>query len=121
MSKELTLWVDDLRNPCKLGMDEQNTVWVLDYFQALNMLEKNNEFTVIHLDNDLGEHSPEGKSVFSFIEYMLHENRLPQLKAVFIHSDNASAVRSMLSAKDVFKEKYDVHVEQKMISASQYQ
>lgn len=120
MNKELTLWVDDLRNPLKLGMDEQNTVWVLNYFQALNMLEKNNEFTVIHLDNDLGEESPEGKSVFAFIEYMLHENKLPQLKAVFIHSDNASAVRSMLSAKDVFKEKYGVHVEQKMISASQY-
>lgn len=119
MTEDLTLWVDDLRNPWKLGME--NTVWVLDYFQALNILDNNDQFTVIHLDNDLGEHSPEGKSVFHYIEYLLHENKLPFLECIFIHSDNASAVRSMLSATEVFKEKYGVTVQQKMISASQYQ
>ena len=118
--KELTLWVDDLRNPWKLGMDKHTTLWVLDYYQAISMLNVNQEFSVIHLDNDLGEKSPQGKAVFDHIEFMLFENKLPNLKCIFIHSDNASAVRSMLSAKDLFQEKYGVEVKQKMISPSQY-
>ena len=117
---EIILWVDDLRNPWKLGMCEKNTLWVLDYYQAINMLNARQDFHTIHLDNDLGENTPQGKAVFDYVEFMLHENKLPNLKAIFIHSDNASAVRIMLSAKEVFQEKYGVLVKQKMISRSQY-
>jgi hypothetical protein len=101
-------------------MCEKNTLWVLDYYQAINILNARQDFHTIHLDNDLGENTPQGKAVFDYVEFMLHENKLPNLKAIFIHSDNASAVRIMLSAKEVFQEKYGVLVKQKMISRSQY-
>lgn len=115
------LWVDDIRNPFKIMKFGTECSWVLDFYQAKNMLDNCQDFTAIYLDNDLGsETAPQGKDVLLVIEEMLFNNQLPYLDAIYLHSDNASAVNGMLSAKENFRERYGVDIIRHTLSRSAY-
>ena len=117
------LWVDDIRDPFKImGFSPDECVWVTSFHEAVNMLSKRDDFTAIYLDNDLGEASEkEGGHVLNHIEEKLFFDQLEDLQDIYVHSDNASAVRKMLSAKDVMEEKYGVTMGQLIIPRSAYQ
>lgn len=108
------LWIDDLRDPVDYIDTNQyeSVLWLKTYSDAHAMVS-NRYYDVIHLDNDLSdEHDRQGKHLFNYIEELLYSGRLPNLKSVIIHSDNSSAVRSMMLAKDNFKQNYNVDVSQ---------
>lgn len=93
-------------------MEEYSVFWENNYDDAYTTLGTTNA-SIIHLDNDLSDpEDRQGKHLFNYIEYLLHEGRLESLKEVRIHSDNSSSVVSMMTAKDIFQEKYNVLVSQ---------
>lgn len=110
---KMKIWVDDLRNPDDFIGDpvyQKDLVWAKNYSSAIDMIERNkNTVSCIHLDNDLGKASEkEGRHVFNEIEGMLYHGQLPALQKIVVHSDNSSAVDGIMSAKDLFREKYQI-------------
>lgn len=106
------LWVDDLRDPYVFMNFKQDVTWAKTYESAIKILT-NEDFDIIYLDNDLGnEDGFQGKHVFNYIEELLYFKKQCDLTMIYIHSDNSSAVRTMLSAKDNIKIKYNVDMEQ---------
>lgn len=107
------LWIDDLRDPDNFintdGYDE--VVWTKTYDGAL--VDIKFDYDVIHLDNDLSdEQDRQGKHLFNAIEEWLDSGLLKNLNKIVIHSDNSSAVRNMMLAKERMLEVYGVTVEQ---------
>lgn len=107
------LWIDDLRKPSDfIDVDGYTLCWTQTYdssHDAITVFEPN----IIHLDNDLSdEQDRQGRHLFNYIEYLLHEGHLRDLQEVRIHSDNSSAVSSMMLAKDNFQDQYGVKVSQ---------
>lgn len=108
------LWIDDLRDPTNF-IDTNNydeIVWSKNFDDALIDI-KYFDYDVIHLDNDLSdENDRQGKHLFNTIEEWLDNGLLKNLKKIIIHSDNSSAVRSMMLAKERMLDVYGVIVEQ---------
>lgn len=106
-----TLWLDDIRDPVKYGVPD--AVWVKDADQFLNALlmlvldEKMNELEEVHFDNDLGEGS-EGYSMFVYLEEALHKGSFKNLKRIYVHSSNPSAVHKFMLASRALKYHFDI-------------
>lgn len=102
------LWIDDLRDPTNHVDGEW--VWAKTSNEAYKYLSSN-KFEVISLDNDLGE-PVEGIHIFDWIEERLYwkDIELSRLKTIYVHSSNVRAVKRILSARDIMKEKYDINV-----------
>lgn len=97
----LLLWLDDLRDP-KDFIDTdvfKKVLWAKTFSEAISVLEDySDNITHISLDNDLGE-DKEGNDVLNFVEELLHSGELPNLREVYVHSHNPSAVDKMMLAK----------------------
>lgn len=107
------LWIDDLRIPSDfIDLKKYDSVlWATTFDEGISYIEQ--DFQTIHLDNDLSDADDrQGKHIFNRIEEYLNDGKLPNLKQIIIHSDNSSAVSSMMGAKDLLKDKYDVRVTQ---------
>lgn len=108
------VWIDDLRNPMNFLSHEMQTnlVWLDTYQKGLDyVIENESKITRIHLDNDLSDPDErEGKHLFNEIEFLLHDGLLANLTEIYVHSDNSSAVNNMMSAKDIFKDKYGIQL-----------
>ncbi|WWZ74769.1 sensor kinase protein [Proteus phage J3S] len=105
------LWLDDNRRPPEYVISTGKTYWAYDrdtFMKCINNHMK--EIKEVSLDNDLGIKDFEGKDAFLIIEALLYSNNLNNLKTIYIHSHNSSAVDYMYSAKDSFKDKYNVDV-----------
>lgn len=102
------LWVDDLRDPTMHVQGEWT--WAKTSEAAFRELATN-AYTVVSLDNDLGEET-EGKDIFNWIEERLYlqDIDLSRLKAIYLHSSNVEAVRYMHQARDHFKCRYGIDV-----------
>lgn len=116
------LWVDDLRDPYKLtDYSHEECFWAKDYDQAIDYIEANPDINIICLDNDLGdENAPQGRDVLNLIEEKLFYQHFTKLEGISIHSDNASAVNYMMTAKDVFRDRYGVSMTRNIIPQSRY-
>lgn len=108
------LWIDDLRNPNDfIDVNGYTVVTWKDTFEKGQAEVELDLYDVIHLDNDLSdEKDRQGKHIFDYIEELLHFGKILKLKKIIIHSDNSSAVRYMMGAKAIFKDKYGVEVSQ---------
>ena len=106
MSKKL--WVDDMRDPSQHVNDDWT--WVKNSTDAFREISSN-KYSIISLDNDLGE-DVEGKHIFNWIEERLYwkDIDLTNLKEISIHSSNIEAVRYIMGAKSIMKEKYGIDV-----------
>ena len=102
------LWVDDIRDPT--SHVNGDWVWAKTSKEAFDYI-KSNTFSVISLDNDLGE-SIEGIHIFDWIEERLYwkDINLNKLDTIYVHSSNIQAVRRIMSAKDNMKTKYGIRV-----------
>lgn len=108
----MILWIDDLRDPINYNINK-NYIWAKDFDSAKKAMSENQTIIKeIHFDNDLGEIKPnkEGKHLFSLLEYMLYNGEMKKLKRIYIHTSNSSAANSMMSAKNVFLEKYHIKI-----------
>lgn len=109
----MILWIDDLRNPNQYNIS--NCLWLKNFNSAKKaLLTHQSEIEEIHLDNDLGESEPnrEGRDLFNILESMLYNGDMKKLKKIFIHTSNSSASRSMMTAKKIFLEKYNIIIKQ---------
>ena len=99
----MRIWLDDKRDPCDYGYPD--AVWVknaIDYKLLLIgcILEDDGlSIEAIHFDNDLGEKT-EGYDLFLKIEELVHKEKLPGLKQVFVHTSNPGAAQKFMLAKD---------------------
>lgn len=102
------LWVDDLRNPEEFVKGEW--VWVKTSADAIKELQKN-KYEVVSLDNDLGEEM-EGKDIFNWIEQRLYwkDIELTKLKRIYVHSSNVGAVRYIMNARNIMRDKYKIEI-----------
>lgn len=107
------LWIDDLRDPKRfINIQEYESVYWADTFEE-GIAAIADDYDHIHLDNDLSDpYDRQGKHIFDYVDEKLFYDELDNLKAIIIHSDNSSAVHSMMLAKDRFRENYDVTVHQ---------
>lgn len=106
------LWIDDLRNPANfINIDEYDTVTWMDTYDKGHSEVERDLYDVIHLDNDLSdEQDRQGKHILYYIEELLYYGRIKNLKKIVVHSDNSSAVASMMGAKHILKDKYDIQI-----------
>ncbi len=109
----INIWVDDLRDPAKYGYP--NAIWCKTSEQYLTRLMlfvlagKIEDVVEIHFDNDLGERV-EGYDLFVMLEETLHKGSLKNLKKVYVHSSNPSAVHKFMLAARSFKHHFGVDV-----------
>lgn len=107
------VWLDDLRDPF-LHIADQNVaaemIWFKDYDSAFVFITENAaSIAELHLDNDLGDPAGrEGKHLFNYVETLIHEGLMPELHFIQIHSSNSSSVNNIMSAKDIFRDKYGI-------------
>lgn len=111
------LWVDDIHPPSTSPVELDNPTWVknanefyttIDYAVDMGL---DNTVEYISFDNDLGdENEKEGYHCFLYLEELLHNGRFPNLQTINVHSDNTSRVQQFLSAKPVFKKKYNIEI-----------
>lgn len=97
----LLLWLDDLRDPKDFTDTDvfKRVIWAKTFSEALSALDGcSDNITHISLDNDLGE-DKEGNDVLNLVEELLHNGELPNLREVYVHSHNPSAVDKMMLAK----------------------
>lgn len=102
------LWVDDIRDPTEHVSGDWE--WAKTSDEAFAELSTN-KYSTISLDNDLGEEI-EGIHIFDWIEERLYwkDIDLSNLKTIYIHSSNIEAVRRILGAKHIMKDKYNITV-----------
>lgn len=100
------LWVDDLRDPKVHVSGDWH--WAKNSEEAFQEL-KTNKYSVVSLDNDLGEET-EGIHIFDWIEERLYwkDIDLSNLKTIYVHSSNIQAVRRILGAKTIMRDKYGI-------------
>lgn len=117
------LWIDDMRDPAKfIASPDLNITWKDTYTDAEQELRANGlDYDEVWFDNDLGdEQFRQGKHLFNILEelfYFHHNQREINLKAVYVHSDNSSAVHSMMLAKDIMKG-YGVTMQQRIFKSN---
>lgn len=102
------LWVDDLRNPEEFVKGEW--VWAKNSSEAFRELQTN-KYEIVSLDNDLGE-DVEGKDIFNWIEQRLYwkDIELSKLKKIYVHSSNVNAVKYIMNAKHIMRDKYNIEI-----------
>lgn len=113
-SQQNVLWIDDLRDPNDFinTWEYASVYWVDNYDAALLELNRD-DYNIIHLDNDLSDpYDRQGKHLFNEIEYKLHNGDLKSLSVIIVHSDNSSAVHSIMTAKENMKDRYGVTLQQ---------
>lgn len=111
------VWVDDLRNPTDFLTDQNDFVglhWLKTYESGFKFVVRNAKtLERIHLDNDLSdEKDRQGYHIFNAIERLVYQGKMPNLKEIIIHSDNAGAVQRMMTAKQNFKDRFGIVVRQ---------
>lgn len=109
----MKLWLDDIFDYSVSAVKPKDTdwLWAKNFDQFKQLLENHEkDIQLISFDNDLGE-DLEGKHCFYLMEELLSEGKLRNLKNVILHSDNISAVTSMLGAKNYLKSIYGIEVQ----------
>lgn len=109
----MKLWLDDIFPPTvsSIQPDAKDWLWVKNYDAFVKAIEAHEgEIELISYDNDLGEEK-EGKHCFNMMESILHDGYLANLKRVILHSDNSSAVNSLLTAKDSLDRYFNISLE----------
>lgn len=109
----MKLWLDDIFPPTVSSVypDDKDWLWVKNYNSFIEAVEKHeNEIELISYDNDLGEEK-EGSHCFNFMESVLHDGYLANLKCVILHSDNTGAVNLLLTAKDSLDRHFNISLE----------
>lgn len=122
MNKKI-LWVDDIRDPkiIKNQEPEADITWAKTFSEAYELLENCDYFDAIYLDNDLGdENDREGADLLNFIDERLYFNLIYGISAIFVHSDNASSVQRMMSAKSRFQDVYNIKLSQLIFNKKDY-
>lgn len=122
MNKKI-LWVDDIRDPkiIRNKEPEADITWAKTFDEAYKILESCEYFDEIYLDNDLGDPTDrEGADLLNFIDERLYFNLIYGVSSIFIHSDNASSVQRMLSAKSRFQDVYNIHLTQIIFNKKDY-
>lgn len=108
------LWVDDMRDPAKYGYP--NAVWCKNSHQYVRYLmlvmldNRTDELVQIHYDNDLGEETAEGYDLFVMMEEALHKGSFKNLKQIYVHSSNPSAVHKFMLAARSFKHHFGIDI-----------
>lgn len=109
----INIWVDGIRDPADYGYP--NAVWCKDSSQFLTKLMcivldgKMDSLLEVHFDNDLGERT-EGYDLFVFLEESLHKGSFKNLKKIYVHSSNPSAVQKFMLAKDSLKKYFGIEM-----------
>jgi hypothetical protein len=111
------IWLDDIHHPRVSPFHLESPQWIAngnDFIDIVDLMiadGTHNNIDLISFDNDLGEeYDIDGKYCFNYIESLLNDGYFKNLKTIVIHSDNSSAVNSMMAAKDIFKEKYNINI-----------
>jgi hypothetical protein len=109
----MKLWLDDMFPPTfsSTHPNDADWVWAKNFSEFESLIQLNEkDIKLISYDNDLGDtiHHKEGKHCFSFMEEMLFNDQLKNLKDVILHSDNASAVSVMMTAKDSLQQRFGI-------------
>ena len=110
-------WVDDLRNPIDFLTNQSDFIglhWLETYESGFKFVVRNAKVLErVHLDNDLSDAKDrQGYHIFNAIERLVYQGKMPNLKEIIIHSDNASAVKGMMTAKDIFRDRFGIVVRQ---------
>lgn len=109
----LSIWVDDIRDPAKYGYP--HSVWCKDSSQFLTKLmclvldQEMDTLEEVHFDNDLGERT-EGYDLFLILEEALHKGSFKNLKRIYVHSSNPSAVHKFMLAARGLKHHFGIDV-----------
>lgn len=110
----MKIWLDDIRDPKDYGWDDALWVKSAQELQMLNIFYvcegKTDKVEEISFDNDLGKFSPEGYYCFTKLEQMLHEGFYKNLKKIYVHSSNPSAVHKFMLAARTFKANYGIDI-----------
>lgn len=113
----MQLWLDDIHSPSASPLHLDSPQWISngrDFIDIVDLMISDGSHTnvdLISFDNDLGdENDIDGKYCFNYIESLLNDGYFKNVRTIVIHSDNSSAVNSMLSAKDIFKDKYNINI-----------
>lgn len=122
MNKQI-LWVDDIRSPDLIRKDEPEAdiTWAKTYGEASDIIGQCQYFDAIYLDNDLGdENDKEGADLLNLLDEKLYFNLIYGISEIFVHSDNASSVARMMTAKTRFQDAYNIKLSQKIFNKKDY-
>lgn len=109
----MIVWLDDIRDPVKYGYP--GALWIKNSQDfngyMLSALDERINITEIHFDNDLGELSDgEGYDCFVTVENLLYSGELKDLKRIYVHSSNPSAVHKFMLAARAIKYHFGIDV-----------
>lgn len=114
------LWLDDIHSHKASAVPLEHPIWVVngnDFIDTIDLMISDGsaeKIDLISFDNDLGDEAAiSGVDCFNYVECLLHEGHLSQLRTIIVHSDNSSAVNTFMSAVDIFKERYNIVIMRK--------
>lgn len=114
------LWLDDIHSHKASAVPLDHPIWVVngnDFIDTVDLMisdGSSEKIDLISFDNDLGDEAAiSGVDCFNYVECLLNEGHLSQLRTIIVHSDNSSAVNTFMSAVDIFKERYNIVIMRK--------
>lgn len=98
----MLLWLDDIRNPSRLGFKEGEYKWVHNSDEFVDYIKNNLLPTEISFDHDLGYYSQDGYWCAKWLVNYCIENDL-NMPVCYVHSQNPVGRENILSVLNTYR------------------